>query len=253
MTTLTINELPADNNVDLALTPPPNADDWDDPVERSEDTGTAGKLAWGPGADTHYGAAHAAAAALREQRRKGRGDVQLEAPPRLPWFDPANEFDYDATLRAIQNHEPYDYWHFLEFAKTVTKGRKASVATVDIWREPPGYAGYYLMHSISRELWSAPRTITASNGTPRTFQGKKMIAHNGSYSLTINGVTRSRGIDALYRETFPEFSSKKKRKRKVGEWDDTVRPRVSEFEWAGNGGLAEWLAGDSARIVTRPA
>ncbi len=135
--------------------------------------------------------------------------------------------------------------------KIVTNGPvKRRVVDFDEWREIPGYPGY-VMHSISREVWRPPREVTLPNGNVRQYQGKKVTAHNGSYSLTVNGVTSSRGIDVLYRETFPECG-KKKRKRTAGEWDDTVNLRTGKTRLEGTEGVPEWLDGGASHAVTRP-
>lgn len=245
---MTDNVIVHDINVDHELTSPTDADPWDDDGERSEVTGTAGQLTWGRPADKHYAAAHAVGAALRELRRQGRPTAE---PPeeRAKWLGP--EFDYEATLLAIRNGDKVDYWDGLEVMKIRTKGldKLPPRPDIDVWREPPGYPGYVL-NSVSRELWRSPREVTLPSGNVRRYGGKKVTARNGSFSLTVNGVTSSRGVNSLYRDTFPEFS-KKRKKKPVGEWVDAIKTR-DELGRCGNEGVAEWLAGGMAGVVTRP-
>lgn len=236
-----MNELLAElNNVDKALARSPDADPWTDDGERSEVTGTAGQLTWGRPADKHFAAAHAAGAALRELRRQGRPTA---APPeeRAKWLGP--EFDYEATRLAIQNGEPVDYWDFLEVAKKVTKGKNPSQRpAVDEWRQVPGFPSY-IMHSITRELWRSARE------EPRRLPAKKVTARNGSYTLSGPGGVSSRGINALYRQTFPELFPKTKRKKKLGEWADEIRVGNKLLERVE--GVAEWVAGGAARVIEK--
>ena len=230
------------NNVDHELTSLPEADPWDDDGERSEVTGTAGQLIWGTTADKHYAAAHAVGAELREQRRRHRPVV---TPPGRTekWLDP--EFDYEETVLAMENGEPVDYWDALEVMKIRTRGldKLPPKPPTDEWREIPGYPGY-VMHSSSREVWRSAREV------PSRLPAKKVKARNGAYTLSGPNGIASRGINALYRSVFPELFPKKNRKRKVGEWDDTVQP-IDSLEWESNGGVTEWLASGSARIVER--
>ena len=105
------------------------------------------------------------------------------------------------------------------------------------------------MHSQSRALRRPASTRVASNGVARYLPAKVFTPKNGSYSLTVDGRTSSRGINALWAETFPEFS-KKKRKKITGEWDDTIQPKTVLERTEG---IPEWLESGGSHIKTRPA
>ncbi|OMB88859.1 hypothetical protein A5741_01420 [Mycolicibacterium conceptionense] len=205
-------------------------------------------LTWGTTTGNVLPEAHAVGEALREQRRQDRPPMQPQ-PARYWGIHEYESFDYDETVRKIHAREETDYYDYLAVMKIASKGIGSTpVVAVDEWREVPGYPGY-LLHSRTRELWRAAREAVLPNGNVRRYPAKLLAAKNGSYSLTVNGKTSSRGVNSLWKDTFPEFV-KKSRKRKAGEWDDTVTLREEKLERTE--GVAEWLEGDGASIVTRP-
>ncbi|KMV15835.1 hypothetical protein ACT17_23365 [Mycolicibacterium conceptionense] len=236
------------NNIDKALAPKPEPDLWDERPEPTEPTEPARALTWGPRTGADFPTAHAVGEELREQRRQGRPLAQPE-PVRYWGIHEYEFFDHDETVRKIHAREETDYYDFLKVMLIDTKGiGSAPVVAVDEWREVPGYPGY-LLHSRTRELWRQAREVALPNGNVRRYPARLLTAKNGAFSLTVDGRTTSRGVNALWSETFPEFV-KKSRKRKAGEWDDTVNLREEKLERTE--GVAEWLEGDAASIVTRP-
>ncbi|MCV7348277.1 hypothetical protein [Mycolicibacterium rhodesiae] len=227
------------NNVDRALTPQPEPDQWTEQDEQTEDTGKPSKLILGPRADALFSAAHAAGEALRRVRR-GATQVVPDPPPRK--WTITEEFDYDATVQKIDNREPYDYYDFLEVMKRVTSGKRKRQQVAPEWRELPNYPGY-LLHSVTRELWRSAREVPLPNGNIRRYPAKVVQAFNGSFSLSVGGVRSSRGVQSLWAETFPDYAG---RKTKAAQ----IRPRRDEFDYYH--GLREWLAEGGAGIVTRP-
>jgi hypothetical protein len=152
-----------------------------------------------------------------------------------------DEFDFDATMQKLNSKERCDYYHVLEVIKRVNKGKRKQRLDIPAeWREPLAYPGY-LLHSVSRELRRVERTITLPNGATRRYPAKLVKPHNGAYSLSINGVKSSRGVNALWSETFPEYARKSKGggarldhenygRNLPGRWDGTG-------EWIGDGGV----------------
>lgn len=205
-------------------------------------------LTWGSMTGKFLPEAHASGEALRTLRRQHRPPRQPE-PARYWGIHEYEALDYDETVAKIKAREQTSYYDFLEVMKIATRGLgNRPVVDVDEWREVPGYPGY-LLHSRTRELWRQAREVVLPNGNVRRYPAKLLTARNGSYSLTVNGKTSSRGVNSLWKETFPEFV-KKSRKRKAGEWDDTVNLREEKLERTE--GVAEWLDGEGASIVTRP-
>jgi muconolactone delta-isomerase len=119
----------------------------------------------------------------------------------------------------------------------------------DMWRALSGY-GNYIMHSRTREVWRQAYDRTLSNGGIRHYPARRCTLTNGAYSLTVDGVTSSRGVNALWNDTFPEFAHCKGTKKKVGEWAGEIEFRRNEL--GDYRGLAEWLSDGGASIVTRP-
>lgn len=238
------------NNIDAALTADPAADQWADHDEPTEAT-TPSKLIVGPKADDLFSTAHAAGAALRATRRRAeQSEVPTAAQNSRRWsLDP--EVDYDALLRRLDNGEPLDcgYYDLLELMKRVSSGRrtKQHLDVTPEWREMPNYPGYE-MNSVSRRIRHLAYDAVLRNGIIRHYE-TTMLSEKKSYSLRVNGVTYSRGVNGLWAETFPEYSKPKNAKREVGEWAGEVQPHRDEFSYYH--GLAEWV-GDGAGIETRP-
>jgi hypothetical protein len=153
------------------------------------------------------------------------------------------------AIRLVEDRTGDAYHALLGGACESLKGRRkpAMVVDIDEWRET-AYPGYF-MHSQTRQLLREAREVTLPNGTIRRYPEKMLDARNGSYSLTVDGKTSSRGINSLWKETFPEFGRKKK-KKKDGEWDDTVtlrQEKLEQTEW-----VSEWIDEGGSYIVTRP-
>ena len=161
--------------------------------------------------------------------------------------------DYAARQAGLpgESYEIYsgmdDYYERLGFlAKIARKLLKRKDIPAD-WRQPPGYPNY-LLHSVTRELWRQAYDRTLPNGSIRHYPAKLCTPKNGAYSLTVDGVTSSRGVNALWRETFPEYAAGKKKPQHDGEWAGQIEPRRGEFDYYQ--GLAEWLGEGAAGIAT---
>jgi len=253
------------NNLDQALTREPSPDPWaDDHEEATEDTGKKHKLTWGPGADAAFAAAHAAGAALRKLRRPraavvpSREEVR-KGTPRVGhcaecghqvsgWHRCSGWRSGAVTALTDTDHNAY-YDHLKVILQNVKGRRKQRRDIPDMWRAPPGY-GNYIMHSRTREVWRQAYDRTLPNGGIRHYPARQCHLRNGAYSLTFDGVTSSRGVNALWNETFPEFMNPRGTKKKVGEWAGEIEFRRNEL--GDYCGLVEWLGDGGARIVTRP-
>lgn len=241
------------NNVDAALTPEPEPDLWADHDEPTEDTGKASELIKGRVADPMFAGAHSTGEALRQIRRAGTlSPDDLEqlieltkgAPPRIGICGDAHYLAIDAWpatgatfIDVVYSTDRIDAYHERLFAATrAVRTQPVPIGITPEWRVPPNYPGY-IMHSVSRELWREARE------KPR-YPAKMIKPKNGSYSLSVNGVRSTRGIRALWAETFPEYAGKKKQ---VGEWASEIVAHRDEMTYYH--GLAEWLGEGGAGIV----
>jgi hypothetical protein len=257
------------NNVDKALTPEPTPDQWADPDELSEDTGgTANILIVGQTADKMFSAAHGAAAALRLVRRQRAEPVEESAEAQVPvkegrigrcaecghygvvdgWHASGRFPPCGGTVTIADEPDVDAFYERLALAAAMS--RKQSKQRRDVapeWREPPNYPGYEL-HSVTRELRTQDRDTVGKDGRVRHLSAGPIKAYNGAYSLSVNGVKSTRGIQALWNETFSESAEKKK--KTTGEWEvdhyHTTPPQAYSY------GVPEWIGDGGARIVTRP-
>lgn len=279
------------NNVDKAVSPKPAPDVWAEPTEPTYERKVP-SLIKGPTADKLYSAAHAAAAALRKLRRQVRrnyepDDIATDAfasvdkqpkgnPPRMGYCSECRGY-VSTEERHLQcekgrptefvTEEPEQitaYHNRLWEATQMAKGRRAPQRprkeVAPEWRQPPGYPNYVL-HSVTRKLWRQSYEITLSNGNTRRYPAKEVKAVNGSYSLSVNGVKTTRGVNVLWALTFPEYARKRTTLKKLdGEWAKEVHPRRNELDdvYTGvedgpvYGGLGEWLGGGGVGVETRP-
>ncbi len=233
-----MNELLAElNNVDKALIPAPDADPWGDDESPESTRATVGPAI---GSTRQIAPQPRPATVAQVGRCDDCGHYVAD------WHNCLG------TVRMVDAPDlGAEYHAWLGEVLAATKGRKAPVANFAEWRDIPSCPGYQ-MHSRTRELKRLAREICLPNGRPRRYPEEIRKPINGSYSLSVNGRRISRGVNALYRETFPQLFRKTKRKKEIGEWDDTVRV-PEEFDRSGNEGVREWLASGGGRIVTRPA
>ncbi len=234
------------NNIDAALTPSAEPVEWDDHTESSEPT-EASKLLRGNRPDELFAAAHEAGRELRRSRRDGQDAVSSPEPRDWSKVEATDDFDFDGVVERIRNSEPTNYYDFLEVLKLLTKGLRKSPPTVDSdeWREIPGFPNY-TMHARTRRVWRQGYERTLPSGAVRKYAAKEVTARNGTLTLSVDGVVTSRGVNVLYRETFPE-AGKKPKKRELGEWDDTVVPRPTPYP-----GVSEWMSDGGVGVVSRP-
>jgi hypothetical protein len=246
------------HNVDKALTSEPTPDQWADHDELSEDTGsTANVLIVGRRADSLFAAAHAAGAELRQARRQRAAPGPPEQapppkegdPPRVGkcsdcgryavadgWHAPCGS----GTIHLADVDDSY-YENLASFASMKQPKHRRDVAPE--WRETPGYPGYEI-HSVTRELRRLARDTVGKDGRVRHLSARPIKAHNGAYSLSVNGVKSTRGVQALWNETFSESAEKKKT---TGDNHYHTTP-PQDYSY----GIAEWIGEGGACIVTRP-
>jgi hypothetical protein len=264
------------HNVDKALTPEPTPDQWadhDEPTENYPSWGnlpssTANILIVGRRADDHFAAAHTAGAELRQARRQRAEAVEELAEANLPplcsrrvgrcaecghygvvdgWHASGLFPPCGGTVTIADEPDVDAFYERLALAAAMS--RKQHKQRQDVppeWREPPNYPGYEL-HSVTRELRTQDRDTVGKDGRVRHLSARVIKAHNGAYSLSVNGVKSTRGIQVLWDETFSALSEKKKT---TGEWETdhyhTTPPQNYSY------GVPEWIGDGGARIVTRP-
>lgn len=207
--------------------------------------------------NSHFAAAHAKGEELRKQRRQRCGELEppkeeqskKSNPPRVGYCPECGRYvagwhaGCPGTPTVLYENIGDAYHDRLQSFTDKPLEREHKNIPAE-WREPPGFPGY-LLHSVTRELRTVERTITAANGRTRTYSAKILKAVNGSYSLSVNGVKCSRGVAALWAETFPEYAGKKP--KKTGEAVRIRRPERLDSD-----GAAEYVGQDGVHVVTRP-
>lgn len=191
-------------------------------------------------------------------------------------------------------HKPvtanYDAYYQLTAAVEPVADEAGDIEPPPEWREPPGCPGY-LMHSATRELWSQARTVTTKDGKRRHYAARLITPSSGRLSLSVGGVRFTRGVNALWRETFPDAEQYARLGRYArvarrcraghplgtgpsvtywGSWNRVCILCFPDFGEPGQrrrkdsagraeydpavlaDGVGEWLAGGGVGIVTRP-
>lgn len=102
----------------------------------------------------------------------------------------------------------------------------------DEWRTIPDF-GNYEMNGYTREVRRPARVAIMKNGRPRSYPEKEIRARDSSVTLSNEHGAKTRGIEKLWKATFPEYAP-------------------DPNSWQVHKMRKEWIPGELGRVVEKP-